>query len=89
MNQPATQITAAQSPFQAKYGNFIGGDWAEPVAGRYFDNISPITGSDEGRSQRICCRGSSADMDDEKGLSEQPEVLGAPRANARKHRANL
>ena len=26
------------------YDNFIGGDWVKPVAGQYFDNISPITG---------------------------------------------
>jgi aldehyde dehydrogenase len=27
-----------------KYDNFIGGKWVAPVQGRYFDNISPITG---------------------------------------------
>jgi len=27
-----------------KYDNFIGGDWVAPVDGRYFDNISPVTG---------------------------------------------
>jgi len=27
-----------------RYDNFIGGDWVAPVDGRYFDNISPITG---------------------------------------------
>jgi aldehyde dehydrogenase len=26
------------------YDNFIGGTWVAPVDGRYFDNISPITG---------------------------------------------
>ncbi len=26
------------------YDNFIGGEWVKPVAGQYFDNISPITG---------------------------------------------
>jgi aldehyde dehydrogenase len=26
------------------YENFIGGKWVAPVDGRYFDNISPITG---------------------------------------------
>jgi aldehyde dehydrogenase len=29
---------------RAKYDNFIGGDWVAPVQGRYFDNLSPITG---------------------------------------------
>ena len=35
-----------ESPVQykAKYDNFIGGKWMPPKAGRYFDNISPVTG---------------------------------------------
>ena len=33
-----------ESPFKQKYGNFIGGQWREPVAGRYFDNTTPVTG---------------------------------------------
>ena len=35
---------ALQSPFAARYDNFIGGKWTAPGAGRYFDNISPING---------------------------------------------
>src|SRR3974377_965902 len=27
-----------------RYDNFLGGTWVAPVDGRYFDNISPITG---------------------------------------------
>ncbi|MCC5879182.1 MAG: aldehyde dehydrogenase [Idiomarina sp.] len=27
-----------------RYGNFIGGEWVAPVNGKYFDNISPVTG---------------------------------------------
>ncbi len=27
-----------------RYDNFIGGNWAPPVQGRYFDNLTPITG---------------------------------------------
>ncbi|MDQ0454513.1 aldehyde dehydrogenase [Rhizobium paknamense] len=34
----------ASSPFKLKYGNFIGGDWREPVGGRYFENTTPVTG---------------------------------------------
>jgi len=34
----------ATSPFKARYDNFIGGKWVAPAAGRYFDNISPVTG---------------------------------------------
>jgi aldehyde dehydrogenase len=29
---------------RSKYDNFIGGDWVAPTDGRYFDNISPLTG---------------------------------------------
>ncbi len=29
---------------RSRYGNFIGGDWVAPLDGRYFDNVSPITG---------------------------------------------
>ncbi len=42
-----------------RYENFIGGQWVAPVAGEYFDNISPITG------QPICqiARSRSADVE--------------------------
>jgi len=30
--------------FRARYGNFLGGAFREPVAGRYFENVSPVTG---------------------------------------------
>ena len=33
-----------ENPFKQKYGNYIGGDWREPVSGRYFDNTTPVTG---------------------------------------------
>ncbi|MDY6891613.1 MAG: aldehyde dehydrogenase family protein [Pseudomonadota bacterium] len=29
---------------QPRYGNFIGGQWKEPVKGEYFNNVSPLTG---------------------------------------------
>jgi aldehyde dehydrogenase len=32
------------TPFKTRYGNFIGGQWLEPVDGRYFDNTTPVTG---------------------------------------------
>ena len=32
------------SPYKLKYGHFIGGEWREPIGGRYFDNITPVTG---------------------------------------------
>ena len=30
--------------FRSTYDNFIGGKWVPPVEGRYFDNLSPVTG---------------------------------------------
>jgi len=38
------QHLAVQVPFKQRYGNFIGGKWVEPVNGKYFDNVTPITG---------------------------------------------
>ncbi len=29
---------------RSRYDNFIGGDWVAPTDGRYFDNVSPLTG---------------------------------------------
>ena len=31
-------------PFQAKYDNYIGGKYVPPADGKYFENISPVTG---------------------------------------------
>ncbi|WP_394842522.1 aldehyde dehydrogenase family protein [Pendulispora brunnea] len=30
--------------FKSRYENFIGGEWCPPVKGRYFENITPVTG---------------------------------------------
>ena len=37
-------VRTARPPFKAKYGNFIGGAWTPPAAGRYFENPSPVNG---------------------------------------------
>ncbi|MFE3545357.1 aldehyde dehydrogenase family protein [Nocardia sp. NPDC059177] len=45
--------------YAPRYDNFIGGDWAAPVEGRYFDNTSPVDGE-------IFCavaRSTAADID--------------------------
>ena len=31
-------------PYKEKYDNYIGGKWTKPVDGKYFENITPITG---------------------------------------------
>ncbi|MDQ0009545.1 aldehyde dehydrogenase [Luteibacter jiangsuensis] len=44
MTKLEQQHLAVQVPFKQRYGNYIGGRWVEPRSGRYFDNITPITG---------------------------------------------
>ncbi|MGZ5917735.1 MAG: aldehyde dehydrogenase family protein, partial [Methyloceanibacter sp.] len=34
----------ARIALRPRYDNYIGGEWVAPVDGKYFDNISPITG---------------------------------------------
>ncbi len=43
MNKPEFARMSA-APFKPRYGNFINGRWAEPINGRYFDNVSPVNG---------------------------------------------
>ena len=43
--------------FRARYGNFINGTFREPAAGRYFENVSPVTG-------RPFCEIARSDADD-------------------------
>ncbi len=44
MNQLDQQDLPVQVPFKQRYDNFIGGRWVAPVAGRYFENVTPVTG---------------------------------------------
>ena len=46
-----------KAPYKERYGNFIGGKWAEPKAGRYFDNTSPVNG-------RVICQIARSDASD-------------------------
>jgi aldehyde dehydrogenase len=43
MNKPEF-VTTAKAPFAEHYDNFIGGQWVAPRSGKYFDNVSPVTG---------------------------------------------
>ncbi|MDE2436807.1 MAG: aldehyde dehydrogenase family protein [Sphingomonadales bacterium] len=53
----ADEATTLVSPFAKTYDNFIGGKWTAPRAGRYFDNVSPITG-------KAVCQVARSDGDD-------------------------
>ncbi|MFT3791113.1 MAG: aldehyde dehydrogenase family protein [Rudaea sp.] len=44
MTKLEQQHLAVQVPFKSRYENYIGGKWVKPVAGRYFENITPVTG---------------------------------------------
>ena len=44
-------------PFKAKYGNFINGKFVEPLSGKYFDNVRPIS------NEKICSVARSNEKD--------------------------
>ncbi len=44
-------------PLKKRYDNFIGGRWVPPVQGRYFENITPITG-------QVYCEAARSSSDD-------------------------
>ncbi|MEL6511301.1 MAG: aldehyde dehydrogenase [Pseudomonadota bacterium] len=46
------EATTHASPFAKRYDNFIGGQFVAPKAGRYFENISPVTGGAIGEIAR-------------------------------------
>jgi aldehyde dehydrogenase len=48
--------------YESRYGNFIGGEWAAPVRGRYFEDPTPVTG------QTFCEVPRSDEADIEKAL---------------------
>ncbi|WP_156687719.1 acetaldehyde dehydrogenase ExaC [Mycobacterium sp. Marseille-P9652] len=48
--------------YESRYGNFIGGEWVAPAAGRYFENLTPVTG------QPFCEIPRSDEADIEKAL---------------------
>ncbi|MFN3145290.1 MAG: aldehyde dehydrogenase [Paracoccaceae bacterium] len=59
MNQMTQIATEYTSPFKLRYDNFIGGRSVAPVNGRYFDNITPISG------EKVCevARSDAADIE--------------------------
>jgi aldehyde dehydrogenase len=64
-------LSVSNAPFKDRYGNFIGGQWVEPVNGRYFENTSPITG-------KVVCEIARSDKDDiEKALDAAHDAKDA------------
>jgi aldehyde dehydrogenase len=61
MNKPEF-LSISKAPFKDRYGNYIGGQWVEPVSGRHFENTSPVNG-------KVICEVARSDKDDiEKAL---------------------
>ncbi len=73
----------AKPPYKARYGNYIGGQWVEPVAGRYFENPSPVNG-------RILCEIARSDANDvERALDAAHAAKDAWGRTSAAERANL
>ncbi|SHL88515.1 aldehyde dehydrogenase [Roseovarius litoreus] len=54
MTEMTQMASAHASPFANRYDNYIGGSFTPPVKGRYFDNITPITGAKICEVARSC-----------------------------------
>ncbi len=70
-------------PFRKRYGNYIGGQWVEPVDGQYFDNITPVTG-------KVLCqipRSNAADV--EKALDAAHKAKSAWAKTSVTERSNM
>ncbi|MCR6701238.1 MAG: aldehyde dehydrogenase family protein [Dokdonella sp.] len=52
MTKLELQQLTQRPPFKARYGNFIGGQWRDPINGRYFQNVTPVTGQPCGEIPR-------------------------------------
>jgi aldehyde dehydrogenase len=71
------------SPFESRYDNFIGGRFTPPVNGKYFQNITPITG------QVVCEVARSDAADVEKALDAAHAAKKAWGETAPADRANI
>lgn len=54
-----TEAGTYVSPFKLRYDNFIGGAFVPPVNGKYFENVTPITGG----MINECARSDAADIE--------------------------
>jgi len=71
------------SPFKPRYDNYIGGKWTAPVGGKYFDNITPITG------EKICEVAASTAADVELALDAAHAAKGEWGTTSAAHRSNV
>ncbi|MEZ5997078.1 MAG: aldehyde dehydrogenase [Hyphomonas sp.] len=80
VHMPAIDQT---SPFKSRYDNYIGGKFTPPVNGRYFQNITPITG------EVVCEVARSDGADVEKALDAAHAAKTAWGETAPAARANI
>ncbi|OWU86042.1 aldehyde dehydrogenase [Oceanicola sp. 22II-s10i] len=71
------------SPFKTRYDNYIGGRFVAPVNGKYFDNITPITG------EKVCEVARSDAADVEKALDAAHAAKGAWGRTSAAERSNI
>ncbi|MFF0544071.1 aldehyde dehydrogenase family protein [Nocardia thailandica] len=69
--------------YAVRYDNFIGGDWAAPIEGRYFDNTSPVDG------EVFCTVARSTAADIEAALEAAHRAADAWAATADRTRAEI
>ncbi|MBL4874415.1 MAG: aldehyde dehydrogenase family protein [Rhodobacteraceae bacterium] len=69
--------------FKEKYGNYIGGEWVDPVDGIYFDNTTPVNGS------VLCQIPRSNEKDIELALDAAHAVKDAWGATSTTERSNI
>ncbi|TQM33095.1 acetaldehyde dehydrogenase ExaC [Nocardia bhagyanarayanae] len=74
---------AAIVGYATRYDNFIGGDWAAPIEGRYFDNPSPVDG------ETFCSVARSTAADIDLALEAAHHAAGAWAATSPTERANI
>jgi aldehyde dehydrogenase len=76
-------VNVHTSPFSKRYDNFIGGMFVPPKSGRYFDNVTPITG------EVVCEVARSDEADVEAALDAAHAAKAAWGATAPAERANV
>lgn len=77
-NQPGSKVS-----FKSRYGNYINGEFVEPVKGMYFENISPVNG------KPFCEVPRSTAEDIEKALDAAHAAKAAWGATSPAQRANI
>jgi aldehyde dehydrogenase len=79
----APSDVAARPKFKDRYEHYIGGEWAAPVSGSYFDNISPI----DGKPFTQAARGTAKDI--EKAIEAAHKAFATWGKSAASYRSNI